>query len=78
MKFRQILAGRLPPVTLFIGVSSSLPTQTPTTSRSVKPTNQASLWFWLVPVFPAANVPRLASRPVPRSTTSRSRPTMSR
>src|SRR5262245_22062727 len=39
---RQIEAGRLPPVTCFIGLLSSLPTQTPTTSESVKPMNQAS------------------------------------
>ena len=55
MKFRQIRAGSLPPVTALIGVSSSLPTHTPTINGSVKPTNQASRWFWLVPVLPAAS-----------------------
>jgi hypothetical protein len=35
-------------------VPSSLPTHTPTISDSLKPMNQASRWFWLVPVFPAA------------------------
>ena len=34
--------GQRPPVTPFIGVRSSLPTHTPTTRASLKPTNQAS------------------------------------
>ncbi|MCY1333616.1 hypothetical protein D9M69_193480 [compost metagenome] len=77
MKSRQICAGKAPPVTPFIGVSSSLPTHTPATSGSVKPTNQASRLFWLVPVLPAANAPGAAPRPVPRSTTNCKRPTRS-
>lgn len=42
MNFFQIVAGNVPPSTRRIGEWSSLPTQTPTTSVSVKPTNQAS------------------------------------
>ena len=42
MKSCQMRVGRLPPVTLFIGVLSSLPTQTPVTRSAVKPMNQAS------------------------------------
>ena len=66
---RQIWAGISPPVTLFIGVSSSLPTHTPQTQSGVKPTNQASRQFWLVPVLPAAGRPNAARVPVPSSTT---------
>jgi hypothetical protein len=43
MKSFQIFAGRVPPATPFIGLWSSLPTQTPTTSESVNPMNHASL-----------------------------------
>src|SRR3954469_22499776 len=35
MKFRQRAAGRVPPVTWFIGVLSSLPSQTPATRSDV-------------------------------------------
>src|SRR5262249_43486923 len=70
---RQICAGSMPPVTLFIGLRSSLPTHTPTTNESLKPTNQASRKFSLVPVLPAAKPSRSAARPVPRSTTPASR-----
>jgi hypothetical protein len=38
----QIKAGSEPPTTFFIGASSSSPSQTPTTSGRLKPTNQAS------------------------------------
>ena len=38
----QIEAGSEPPTTFFIGASSSSPSQTPTTSGRLKPTNQAS------------------------------------
>ncbi len=65
MKRRQMSAGRSPPTTLFIGRLSSLPTQTPQTKSGVKPTNQASRQFWLVPVLPAAGRPSAARLPVP-------------
>ena len=56
MKSFHIRAGRPPPVTLPIGELSSLPTQTPTTSRSspspAYPTNKASRESCVVPVFP--------------------------
>ena len=54
MKSRQISAGRPPPVTSRMGVSSSLPTHTPTIASAVKPTNQASRLSCVVPVLPAA------------------------
>ena len=73
MKRFQIAAGSAPPTTPFMLVPSSLPTHTPTISDSLKPMNQASRWFWLVPVFPAAKPLSAAAFPVPRSTTPRSR-----
>ncbi len=63
--WRQIAAGAWPPVTLFIDAPSSLPTQTPQIQSGVKPTNQASRQFWLVPVLPAAGRPIAALAPVP-------------
>src|SRR5579859_8047426 len=41
MNAAHVRAGRLPPVTLFIGESSSLPTQTPATIEGVNPMNHA-------------------------------------
>ncbi len=64
----QIVAGRDPPVTPRIGDPSSLPTHTPTTNDSLKPMNHASLWFWVVPVLPAAKPASAARCAVPRST----------
>src|SRR3546814_3898997 len=64
----QSCAGSEPPVTLFIGVESSLPNQTPVTSSAVKPMNQASRKSWLVPVLPAAARPGCAALPVPQTT----------
>src|SRR5258707_14434380 len=49
----QIVAGSAPPVTPLVGELSSLPTQTPTTSSGVKPMNQASRQYCLVPGLPA-------------------------
>ena len=43
MKLCQISAGIVPPVIFFIGLLSSLPTQTPVTNCGVKPMNHASL-----------------------------------
>src|SRR3546814_13805814 len=61
-------AGSETPVTLYIGVESSLPNQTPVTSSAVKPMNQASRKSWLVPVLPAAARPGCAALPVPQTT----------
>ena len=41
-KSAKISAGKPPPVTLPIGLLSSLPSQTPTVSSGVNPMNQAS------------------------------------
>ena len=65
----QMRAGRSPPVTPLVGLLSSLPTHTPTTMSLVNPMNHASLWFWLVPVFPSAGTLILAPRAVPSRTT---------
>src|SRR5207244_8949932 len=63
----QIRAGTVPPTTRFIGVLSSLPSQTPVTRYGVNPINQAFLSSSVVPVFPATGRPMWASVPVPRS-----------
>jgi len=59
---------------------SSKPTQTPQASRGMNPTNQASLYSSVVPVFPPAGarksiLPR-AGQPVPWSITERRRSTI--
>jgi hypothetical protein len=59
MYFFQIVAGNEPPVTEipwtdFINVPSGYPTHTAVVSLQVKPTNQASRLFSVVPVLPAA------------------------
>src|SRR6185369_18027594 len=51
MKSCQIITGSVPPVTLSIGALLSLPTHTPVTMSRVRPMNQASRKFWLVPVL---------------------------
>ncbi len=49
--------GKPPPVTCFVDVPSSLPSQTPVTRCAVYPMNQASRKSCDVPVFPAAGQP---------------------
>jgi len=61
-------AGILPPVTFNMGRLSSYPIQIPVTSPGTKPTNQASLYSEVVPVFPPISLgdpDQFAFRPVP-------------
>lgn len=71
-------AGKVPPVTPFMGALSSLPTHTPTTRSAVKPTNQASRWSCVVPVLPATGRGNRAARPVPSRTAESNESSISR
>ncbi len=53
-----------------------MPTHTPASIPGVKPMNQASRQFWLVPVLPASGRPRFAPVPVPEVITPFIMPTM--
>ena len=58
-------------MTFLVGLLSSLPTHTPTTMSGVNPMNHASLFSWVVPVFPAAGTLILAALPGPLTNDAR-------
>ena len=67
----NIFKGNVEPKIFFILLSSSLPAHTPTTYPLAQPINQASLLFWVVPVFPITLKGKLANfLAVPVTTTS--------